>query len=484
MKQLLTIALTVLAFGMAVAQNDSVQNSLKVNKIIVNTTGDVTLSQGNVFKVDFDMDKQPFLSDWKMEDSVLYLNGTGDFYVTVEELKDLTVNATGDVVSEGVLKGENLSVSLCGTGDAKLNLDYKNVYAGANGIGDAILYGQCDALFAEVSGLGDVDARSMNVVLGLANMSGKGDVRFGRSSKYIAYYASGDASSNSLKRLYDQTTGTVCQQVSKVGFVQEEGVWKLNSCESNDEQIVEIIQHAAPFFVSVQEEKKSSQNYGNVFAHGNRGRNTQTRKTLLFNPRWSGVDMGLNMLLGPERISTDMNSAFLTLRPMRSWFFNFNIADIGVAFSYNHFAGVYTGIGLGWNNYSFSHAMRLEKGDSRLEPHWIDEDVEGEVRKSKLGVLYVQAPLMVEIRPMRHFFIAAGVTGGIRVDTWTKVKFEDKRTEKSHSDYYVDLLKLDATFRAGSDDFGFFASYNLLPLFVQPHAPMAHTLNIGFSLIF
>ena len=157
---------------------------------------------------------------------------------------------------------------------------------------------------------------------------------------------------------------------------------------------------------------------------------------------------------------------------------------MGIAFNRNHIAGLYTGIGLGWNNYSLNNPVRLVKGDQRLLADWVDETVEGEVKKSKLGVLYVQMPLMIEVRPTRGFFVAAGVTGGLRVDTWTKIRFIDKYSEKKHSDYYVNPLKLDAVLRAGSNDLGFYASYNLLPLFRKSCGPEAHTLNIGFSLLF
>ena len=142
--------------------------------------------------------------------------------------------------------------------------------------------------------------------------------------------------------------------------------------------------------------------------------------------------------------------------------------------------GLTTGIGLGWNNYSFNRPVRLIKGEQVLEHEALTE----QVKKSKLGVLYVQAPLMLEVRPSGSSFFALGVTGGIRIDTWTKIKFQDGVKEKKHSDYYVNLLKLDATLRAGSDNLGFFASYNLLPLFVESHGPAVHTLNVGFSLIF
>ena len=124
------------------------------------------------------------------------------------------------------------------------------------------------------------------------------------------------------------------------------------------------------------------------------------------------------------------------------------------------------------------------KGDQHLEADWVDESVEGPVKKSKLGVLYVQMPLMIEVRPTHGFFIAAGVTGGLRIDTWSKIKFMNRYKEKVRSDYYVNPLKLDATLRAGGSDMGFFASYNLLPLFRQSGGPDAHTFNVGFSLLF
>ena len=209
------------------------------------------------------------------------------------------------------------------------------------------------------------------------------------------------------------------------------------------------------------------------------------KQSLLFEPHWGGVDAGLNMLLDPGSLAKrEGQYAFLELKPLKSWNFNFNSADVGIAFSRSHFAGLYTGIGLGWNNYSLTNPVRLVKGDQHIEADWVDETVEGRVKKSKLGVLYAQVPLMIEVRPTRGFFIAAGVTGGLRIDTWTKIKFMDNYKEKLHGDYYVNPLKLDATLRAGGNDMGYYASYNLLPLFKEGHGPGVHTLNVGFNILF
>ena len=208
-------------------------------------------------------------------------------------------------------------------------------------------------------------------------------------------------------------------------------------------------------------------------------------ESLLFDPNWNGVDAGLNMLLGPgTNANFTGDYALLEQRPMRSWNFNFNIADVGLAFSHSHRAGIYTGIGLGWNNFSFNSPMRLEKGDNQLICNAIDESVEGRVKRSKLGVLYLQAPLMIEVRPTRKFFFALGVTGGIRIDAWNKIKYDEVKV-KTHSDYYINRFKLDASLRAGEDDgLGFFANFNLLPFFEESKAPTAHSISFGLSLNF
>ena len=206
---------------------------------------------------------------------------------------------------------------------------------------------------------------------------------------------------------------------------------------------------------------------------------------LVFDPNWSGFDAGLNILLGPGA-STDFTGdyALLNQRTGKSWNYNWNIADIGLAFSHSHKAGIYTGIGLAWNTYRFNSPVRLVRGENDLICNLIDESAEGHVIKSKLGVLYLQAPLMIEVRPTRKFFFAVGVTGGIRIDAWNKIKYEDRKI-KTHEDYYINRFKLDASLRAGKNNgLGFFANFNLLPFFAEGKAQDAHNISFGLSLNF
>jgi hypothetical protein len=108
-----------------------------------------------------------------------------------------------------------------------------------------------------------------------------------------------------------------------------------------------------------------------------------------------------------------------------------------------------------------------------------------DVKNSKFGLLYLQAPLMVEVRPVRYLYIDLGVTGGIRLAAWNRIKFADGENETSYQNYLTNLFKCDASFRIGSDNLGFFVNYALVPTFVKGRdCAKAHPLMLGFSVGF
>ena len=457
MKKLFIFAMAFLYVGIA---------SAKVNTVVVKTSGDVRLRQGDKFYCTG--------GAHSIVDSVLYLNGSGDYDVTLEELNYLSILSSGDVVTDNTFNGKDLSITFTSSGDSKLDLDYDYVYVSMTGSGDLELRGHCNDLEVEQLGSGDLDTKRLEI-----------------GNKRVAM--DGPQSSPEMRRLSDLLAelGTNLEMLAdSVDWEQFE-----YDMERWGESMEEWGRHMEEWGDQMErrmEGRDKPRGHHGDWDKPHHGPKPQPqpqpepkKRSLLFDGHWKGIDAGLNMLLGPgSAASFEGQYAFLEQRPMKSWVFNFNLADVGIAFSRNHIAGLYTGIGLGWNNYSLDNPVRLIKGQNGIEGEWIDESVEGRVKKSKLGVLYVQAPLMLEIRPTRGFFIAAGVIGGLRIDTWTKVKFADKFKEKHHGDYYVNPLKLDATLRAGGNDMGFFASFNLLPLFEETCGPTSHTFNVGFSLLF
>ncbi len=439
MKKLFFIAIALFYASIASAQ---------INTIVARCSGDITLSQGQEYSC------EPLSGNWKMEDSVLYLSGSEDFFITLNRLDYVELSGSGDIVTKGTFNGKDLKVHLSGSGDIVLDVNYDNIYVFINGSGDVVLRGECDNLIVDDRGSGDVVTKNL------------------RTSNDMT------ANARTLEELMAELGANLDRLNDSVDWQKFE-----SDMERWGESMEEWGRHMEEWGKQMENRMgKRDNNKPGAHFPGQRPKEEPRHRNLLFDPHWGGVDAGLNMLLGNELSKADFN--FLELRPLRSWVFNFNIADVGIAFNRNHVAGLYTGIGLGWNNYSFDNPVWLIKGDNGLEYELIDESVEGKLKKSKLGMLYIQAPLMVEVRPTRGFFIAAGLTAGIKVDTWMKIKFMDRYKEKAHSDYYSKLFKLDATLRAGGNDMGFFASYNLLPLFVEGKGPGVHTFNVGFSLIF
>ena len=470
MKRTILIALALLTFGWAAAQNAS---EMKINTVVVRSSGDVILHQGSEFGV---TSEDGTNTKWNTVDSVLYLNGSKDFDVTIEALGYLDACSSGDVIAQDPLRADNLVVRASGSGDVDLNLDYENVYVVLSGSGDVILRGFCEKLGIDDTGSGD-----------LVNKMGRGVRVTGQLAGLSELLAE---LGENLERLSDSVDWKSFEEdMERWAEGMEE--WGRHMEEWGD-QVGRQMEGRRPRQPRNRRPEQWGQGTPDVVPQPDvRPEKPQPRpnepekRSLLMDPYWGGVDFGLNMLFGPgSSANFEGDYSFLELKPLKSWVFNFNIADVGIAFNRKHTAGLYTGIGLGWNNYSFNRPVRLVKGEDHLYGDPIDETVEGPVKKSKLGVLYVQAPLMLEIRPTRGFFIAAGVTGGVRVDSWTKVKFRDRYKEKVHGSYYLNPVKLDATLRAGGCDFGFFASYNLLPEFVEPKGPSAHAFNVGFTLIF
>ena len=215
-----------------------------------------------------------------------------------------------------------------------------------------------------------------------------------------------------------------------------------------------------------------------------REKSTQ-KKSLLFDAHWNGFEAGLNMLFNTtaDVVNSNNGTQSMELRPLRSWYFGFNIADVGIAFDRKHRVGLFTGVGIGWNNFSWNNDITIEYDPDNVVYTLVPIESDQVVKNSKHGALFLQIPLMLEVRPTRRMYIDAGVTGGLRIAQWNRVKLEDGTQTKNYYGSSINQFKLDASLRVGSNDIGFFANYALLPLFTMTNAEV-HPLSFGFSINF
>ncbi len=116
------------------------------------------------------------------------------------------------------------------------------------------------------------------------------------------------------------------------------------------------------------------------------------------------------------------------------------------------------------------------------------------LRKSMLVMNYFEIPLEVRFignpsDPTRSFMAAIGARIGVLADGHTKIKYRqeaDKDILKEKWDHGMNRLRFGLTARVGVAGFGWFAHYNLTPLFQKGVGPLGSNdltvLTVGITL--
>lgn len=536
--RMILAALLLVAFGTMKAQEKPIPtpdgDASKINTLVLNCVGSVYLQQGEKLMLD-DYGHSNVL--YRVEDSVLYLEGVGSPRVlTIPNLTYLKVSGTVSVRSKGQLKGENLSIFKTGTGVLSLEVGYGNIYVYSTGTGDVILLGDCNVFCSEAKGIGKVNTRNLdykvlmeksgdhwNMAMNLddnANQEwihtitakaqpffetelnrswdlSKTDNTKEQVENYMDLEELMREYNNNLRRVYDSIDWERIGEEIERANQEMQNVYDSLDWENLEEKMRISEQEMREWGRRMEEwgncmEQKHGKHYEYHYEYNNNSsapkddesESSTKKKSPIFNPHWAGFDGGLNMLIDPSvmNVYTGPNES-MAIRPLRSWYFGFNLVDFGVAFDKDRKVGMFTGIGLGWNNYSWKNHVRMTVENEQLVNNLLPDD--RPVKNSKFGLLYAQAPLMIEVRPTRHMFIDFGVTGGIRLAAWNRIKYSDGSNEKTYSNYLTNLFKCDASFRIGGDNLGFFVNYALIPTFVKGRdADKAHPLMLGFSIVY
>jgi hypothetical protein len=207
-----------------------------------------------------------------------------------------------------------------------------------------------------------------------------------------------------------------------------------------------------------------------------------------FNPHWAGLEFGMNMFHQSDysvynRLETEFSNDFMELHYGKSISVNLNIMEWAFSNEADNF-GVVTGLGFSFMDYTFDRPVTIMKReeDGLIVP--VDLNPEG-LKKSKLNVTYITAPLMFEIKtPLRmgssRLSLSAGVIGGVNIGSHTKYKYKGDK-EKSRSNFNLNQFKYDLTGRIGFGDFSVFVNYGMTPLFKDGRGPELYPVTFGFS---
>jgi hypothetical protein len=132
----------------------------------------------------------PKNQEWKHEHI-----GRVDVYVTAKSLSSVGLGGSGSMDVEGVLKGEQVKVSVAGSGSVTTAVESGDLDASIAGSGDIKLNGKANNTHISISGSGNLKAGDLKTDAADISIAGSGDVRM-EINKSISARIAGSGSVN------------------------------------------------------------------------------------------------------------------------------------------------------------------------------------------------------------------------------------------------------------------------------------------------
>lgn len=108
------------------------------------------------------------------------------FYVDVDQIQELAVIGSGDIIGKNKIETEELTLNVKGSGDIKLNVGVSKLHAKIQGSGDIELTGETSFQSILVQGSGDYEANHLTSQEAEAIVNGSGDIEINVTQKITA----------------------------------------------------------------------------------------------------------------------------------------------------------------------------------------------------------------------------------------------------------------------------------------------------------
>ncbi len=207
-----------------------------------------------------------------------------------------------------------------------------------------------------------------------------------------------------------------------------------------------------------------------------------------FKGHYSGVLLGFCNYSGKDfDTSIPADGDFMEINSGKSMAFTINFLqyDIGLQ-SHKKNIGLVTGLGWTVYNYRQDNQFAIQKNNAGItygEPIPATNPVE----KSKIVASYLNVPLLLEAQiPSDNnrctAFISAGVFGGFKIGSHTKVVYTDGDTDKSRDDININPFQYGAMVQVGYKIIKLYATYNFSTLYEKDKGPELYPYSIGITL--
>lgn len=416
-------------------------------------------------------------------------------------LSGLKASGATEVRSDRLLEGEKLELEASGASKIHLALSYNTLVTNVSGAVKLTLEGHADNHQINMSGASKLIAQDFE-------------------TQATQVVASGAASAKvwAVERLDSNVSGAASVSFDKqpLQYNLNDNSFKtrMSAIPSEVSEGDSITVKVGNINVKVVEGDTTRVNIGglNIEVDEKGNVNVNRKRQHKFNGHWAGIELGLNGFLTPDfNMSFPASQSYLDLRMEKSINVNLNFYEQNIPLSKSGTFGLVSGLGLSWNNYRFSKNTLLVSDSSALKGYLM-EGVS--VRKSKLVNLYLTLPLYFEFqtkgtktKDKMHF--AAGVVGGWRISTHTKLYFNEASKEyrlrdpetgnllpgvmqtpgsstrnivKDRASFHQRPFKLDASVRAGWGIINLYANYSLTSMFIKDKGPELYPYSVGISL--
>lgn len=107
-----------------------------------------------------------------------------EIYLVTNRIEGITINGSGDVISESPLYGSRLDLNIRGSGDMRLESTHQFVRVAIKGSGDVHIAGNTERFEADIKGSGDIKGANMQAKSASISVKGSGDC-FIHASEYL-----------------------------------------------------------------------------------------------------------------------------------------------------------------------------------------------------------------------------------------------------------------------------------------------------------
>jgi hypothetical protein len=210
--------------------------------------------------------------------------------------------------------------------------------------------------------------------------------------------------------------------------------------------------------------------------------NVITSRAPKIRPHWEGTYFGFTKFLDKRWMDYEGDAE---LDWANSFTLQFNLKEMIIASSRSGKRLLFTGIGLDYHRLYFDRDITLRKqADGTIAAVPLASLGVTDPRRSVFKALYLTAPLLFEVQSaQRRGFLSAGLVGGVRVHSKSKIVYDDggKRKLKRSGSYGMNPFKVEAMARVGFGSFTVWTSKSLTPMFDPGKGPRVYPFTIGFG---